>query len=89
MFAVSLDVAFGKSKIEDENLVSCFIESNAEVIGFDIPMDEMTVVNVFDPRNHLVNKNQHCFQRKLAQSLIEEGLKGWAHQIHYQHVVVS
>jgi hypothetical protein len=38
-----------------------FTESNTEVIGFDISVDEMSVVNVLDSLDHLINKYQDSF----------------------------
>lgn len=38
------------------------IQTNTEVIWFDIAMNEMTVVDVFDPLDHLVDQHEYGFQ---------------------------
>ena len=48
MPAISLNVSFGQSKIDDKYFVTCFVESHAEIIRFDIPMEEVTIVDVLD-----------------------------------------
>jgi hypothetical protein len=56
VFSVPLDVALGKSEIKDENFVGGFVESDAEVIGFDVSVDEVSVVDVFNSGDHLVHE---------------------------------
>ena len=36
VFAISLNVTFGKSKVDEEYFVRSFVESHAEVVRFDI-----------------------------------------------------
>jgi len=59
VLAITLNVALSQSKIENKYLVGSLIKSNAEVIGLNISMDEMSVVDVFDARNHLIDQHQH------------------------------
>ena len=49
--------------------------SNAEVIRFDITMDEVSVVDVFNPGDHLVDEHEDSLQGKLAECLIEQRLQ--------------
>ena len=60
-----------------------FAQSNAEIIWFYIPMYEMSVVDIFYPRDHLIDQHQNSLEGELAKGLVEEGLKGRTHQIHY------
>ena len=46
--------------------------SNAEVIGFNITVDEVSVVNVFNSGNHLVNEHENSLEGELTKSLIEQ-----------------
>lgn len=39
--------------------------------GFDIAMNEMTLVNVFDSRDHLIDEHERCFQGELSLAVIE------------------
>ena len=84
VFAVPLDVPLRQSEIQKENLVGSFVQSNTEVVRLDISVDEMSVMDVLDPCDHLVNQHQHRLQRKLPQSLVEQGFQRWTHQIHHQ-----
>ena len=59
VFSVSLDVALGKSEVDEEDLVCSFVESHTEVVGFDVSVDEVPVVHVLDPRYHLIHEHQY------------------------------
>jgi hypothetical protein len=89
VFAVALDVAFGESEVEDEDAVGRLVQSDAEVVGLDVAVDEVPVVDVLDAGDHLVHQHQHRLQRQLAQGLLEQVLQRRAHQVHHQHVVVA
>ena len=62
VFAISLDVSFGESEIKNENFMGCFVQSDTEVIGLDITMNEMSVVNVLDSLDHLIDENEYRFE---------------------------
>ena len=72
MLAVSLNVSLGEPEIKDKNFVGGFVETSAEVIWLDVSMDKVPIVHIFNPGDHLVDQHQNSFQRKLAESLIEE-----------------
>ena len=59
---VSLNVPLGQSKVDEKNLVGGLVESYAEVIGFDISMQEMSVMDVLNSIDHLINKYEHGLQ---------------------------
>lgn len=83
MLAVPLNVAFCKAKIKKEDFIGRFIVPDAEVIRFDVTVDEVTIVHVLDSGDHLVDQHQHSFQGEFPEGLVEEGLQGWTHQIHH------
>ena len=89
MLAVPLDVALGQPEVDDENFIGGLVQSHAEVVGLDIAMYEMPVVDVLDPGDHLVDEHQHGLQGELPEGLIEEILEGRAHEIHNEDVVVT
>lgn len=41
--------SIGKSEIQDEDLMGDLVESYTEVIGFDVSLDELSIVDVFYP----------------------------------------
>ena len=75
MLAIFLDVSFGKSKINQEYFVGCFVVPNTEVVRFDIAMDEISVMNVFNTGDHLVDEHEHSLQGKLPKCLIKQGFQ--------------
>jgi hypothetical protein len=89
VLAIPLDVALGKSKIKEENFIGSFIVSNTEVIGFNVTMNEVTIMHVLNSSDHLVNQHQHGFEGEFSEGLVEEGLQGWAHQIHDKNIVIT
>jgi hypothetical protein len=60
MFSISLDIPFSESKVDDENFVTHFIEADTKIVRFYVAMQKMPVVNVFDPRDHLIDDHQNC-----------------------------
>jgi len=72
VLSISLNISLGQSEVKNKNFVGSFIQSNAEVIWLDISVNEMSVVNVFNSGNHLINQHEHCFERELSESLIKE-----------------
>ena len=88
VLSVPLNVALCQPKVDEEHFVSSFVEADAKVVGFDVSVEEVAVVNVLDPGDHLVDQHQHSFQGELPQGVFEEVLQGRAHEIHDQNVVV-
>jgi len=86
---ITLDVSLGQPEVQDEDLVGSLVQADAEVIGFDVAMDEMSVVYVLDPRDHLIDQHQYSLQGELPQRLVEERLQRRAHEIHDQHVKIT
>ena len=72
MLPVTLDIPFSQSEIQYEDLVRSLIESNAKVIGFDVAVDEVPIVDVLDSGDHLVDKDEDGLEGELAERLIEE-----------------
>ena len=54
MLAVSLDVAFGKSEIEEEDFVGGFVIAYTKIIRLYIAMNKISVVDVLNSGNHLI-----------------------------------
>ena len=72
VLAVPLDVALGQSEVDQEDLVGRFVEADAEVVGFDVPVDEVAVVHVLDSGDHLVDQHQHCLEGELPEGVLEQ-----------------
>ena len=72
MLSISLNIPLGQSKVKKEDFVAGFIVSHAEVIGFDISVDEVPVVNIFDSGDHLVDKHEDCLEGELSEGVLEK-----------------
>ena len=72
MLAITLNVTLGQSEVKDEDLVTGLVESDAEVIRFDVTVDEVPVVNVLGPTDHLIDEHQDTLETELAEGLVEE-----------------
>lgn len=72
MLAIFLKVALGKTKINQKYFIGSFVMPNTKIIWFDVTMDEMTVMNVLNSGNHLIDEHQYGFEREFPQRLIEE-----------------
>ena len=82
VFAISLDVSLGKTEVDEEDLVTGLVEADAEVIRLNVSVDEVSVVNVLNTSDHLVDQHQNCLQGELSECVLEETLQGRAHEIH-------
>ena len=72
VFAISLDVPLGESKVEQEHFMAGFVVTHAEVIGFDISVDEVPVVDVLDSGDHLIDEHQDCLQGELSEGVFKK-----------------
>jgi hypothetical protein len=54
-------IAFSNTEINKKDLMREFIESYAEIVGFDIFVEKLPIVNIFDVSDRLVDEHKHCF----------------------------
>ena len=66
VLAVPLDVPFCQSEVNQKYFMRSFVESHTKVIRFDVSMYEMSVVNILNSLNHLVDEHEHRFKREFA-----------------------
>ena len=50
-------VPLSQTKVNDVNMMLFLPNSNQEIVRFDVSVDEMTRVDVFNSRQHLVSKH--------------------------------
>ena len=50
-------ILLGQSEVDEEELVTVATDSHQKIVGLDVSMDEVLVVNIFDTPNHLELKN--------------------------------
>lgn len=49
-------VFLGKTKVDDIDLVCALVEAHQKVVGFDVAVDKVFRVDIFDARNLWVSK---------------------------------
>ena len=79
VLSISLDVSFGQSEVDDEHFVTGLVDSHTEVVRFDVSVEEMSVVDVLYPVDHLVNNHQNCLEGKFSEGVLEQRLQGGTH----------
>ena len=62
------------SRTNDDGLSAC-LRSTECCTWFDIAMNEMAFVNVFDSRDHLIDEHECRFQGELSLTVIEQILQ--------------
>jgi len=61
VLAISLDVSFCQSEVQNKNLVGSLVESDTKIIGLDVSVNEVTIVDVLDSGDHLVDQHEDGF----------------------------
>ena len=51
----------GQSVIDEEKFVTVSADSHQEIVGFNVAMDEVLIMDEFNAANHLISKHQHRF----------------------------
>jgi hypothetical protein len=82
-------VLFGKTEVDDVDLVSTLANTHQEIVGLDITVNEGLGMDVLDARNQLVSKKEDCLQRKLSVAEVEKILQTGAKEIQDHGIVVT
>ena len=82
-------VLLGQTEVDHEQLVAVAPNPHQEIVWFDVPMDEVLVVDVLDPPNHLVSQHEDGLHGESPRAEVEEIFEARAKQVHHQHVVVA
>ena len=82
-------VLLGQTEVDHKQLVTMAPDPHQEVVWFDVPMDEILVVDVLDPPNHLVCQHEDGLHGKSPRAEVEEIFEARAKQVHHQHIVVA
>jgi len=78
----------GESEIDDVDSVGVLLDSDSEIVGLDVSVDDSSGVNVLDSLEHLVGGHQHGLQGELSAALVEKVFEGGAEEIHDHDVLV-
>ncbi len=82
-------VLLGQSEVDQKQFVAVSTDAHQEVVGLDVPMDEVLVVDVFDASDHLVSQHQHRLHGESSGAEVEEVFQRGTKKVHHQHVVVA
>ena len=74
---VSLRVAvfFGKTEIDDIDLVATLANAHEEVVRLDVSVDKVAGVNILDTGDKLVGKEENGLQAELPVAKVEQILQ--------------
>ena len=82
-------VLLGQSEVDHEQLVAVAPNPHQEIVWFDVPMDEVLVVHVLDPPDHLVGQHEDGLHGEPPGAEVEEVLQAWPEKVHDEHIVVA
>ena len=78
-----------QTEVYQEELVAVPPDAHQEVVRLDVAVDEVLVVHVLDPPDHLVGQHEDGLHGEPPGAEVEEVLKAGAEQVHDQHIVVA
>jgi len=84
-----ITIPLGKTVINHVKGVLLFPNTDQEIIGLHVTMNERIGVQVLYPGEHLVSDHQNCFECELSVAVSEQVLKRGPQQLHHHGIVVS
>jgi len=105
LLCLRVTVLLGHAKVDyvDDIRGLCTWSTNEKIVGFDVTVDEVLLVNCLDARQllgiskrrlgwismtyHLFGNHHNGLDRELSMTMIEEVFKAWAEQVNDQDVV--
>jgi hypothetical protein len=69
---LGISVLLGETEINHVDLVASLANAHQKVVGFDISVDEVSRVDVFDSGNELVGEQKHRLQTELSVAKVEQ-----------------
>lgn len=82
-------IPLGQAKVNQINVFLVITKAHHKVIGLDITMDKVLVVDVLDPLDHLVSQHQDSLETKPSVAQVEEVLQTMSKQVHDHGIVVT
>jgi len=84
-----VSVLLRQTKVDEEEFVAVATNAHKEVIGLDIAVDEVLVVNILYATNHLISQHQDSLHGESSRAKVEEILQTRTQEIHDQDIVIS
>lgn len=79
----------GQTKVDQKEFVAVTPDAHEEVVGLDVSVDEVFVVNKLDAAYHLVGKHQHRLHGEPSGAKVKEIFEGGTQKVHDEDVVVA
>ena len=89
LVGAGIAVLLGKAEIDDVDDRLTLPETNKEIIGLNVAMDEGLGMDVFQPAEELVGKHEHRLELESPAAVIEQILQRRTQQIQYHHIVIT
>lgn len=75
---LGVPVFLGQTEINHIHLIPSFSDTHEEVVGLDIPVNEVSGVDVFGSGDELVGEKQDGFEGEFTVAEVEEVFEGGA-----------
>ena len=62
--------------------------AHKKIVGLDVAMNKILIVNKFNARYHLIGEHEHRFHGESSRAKVKEILQAWTEQVHDKYVVV-
>ena len=82
-------ILLGKTKVYQKELVAVPPNPHQEIVWLDVAVDEILVVHILHPPDHLVRQHEDGLHGKSPGAEVEEVLKAGSQEIHHQDIVVA
>ena len=84
-----ITVLLGHAEVDhmDDILALAVRSANEEVVGLDVAVYEVLLVDCLDSRQHLLRDHYHGLDRKSSIAVVEEVLQARTKQVDNQYVV--
>lgn len=82
-------VLLSEAEVNDVDLVASLPDAHEEVVGLDVAVDEGLGMDVLDPRDELVGKEQNRLQGELPVAEVEQVLQTGPEEVENHGIVVT
>lgn len=86
---VRVSVLLRQAKVDNVHYVCPLPDANDKIVGLDISVNKVTVVNEFQARYQLDSQHHGRLQGKPPPTIIEQILQARTQEIHHHNVVVA
>ncbi len=78
-----------KAQICDIHLIITSFNTHQEIFRFDVAMNNIFEVNIFETMKKLIDQHQHCFKRESSIAKIEKILQTRSQKIEHHNIIFA